>query len=191
MDFGLRTPVELRTRLTRTEVIDRLKRSVDEPSWWATMWGGSGMVGRVGPDRCWFENGSFRQRVARQLRLRFVDGPDGTVLRGEFVVPAIQLVPLIVFFGISGCMGLLALVHLLFGTGGDWRVLLLALAIPLGAFGILKFNLWMASRREAELVETIEELLKGPSRWVAGCDPFGEGEMVIRPKVREPRVWNR
>jgi hypothetical protein len=187
MNFGLSTPVELTTRLTRAEVIDRLTRSVDEPGWLYSFFGAFGLVGRVGQDGCWFENGSFLRRVARRLRLRYEDAADGTVLRGAFVFPAIHLIPLMIFFSISGLIGLLALMQLFSHRGGDWRVVLLTFGVPLAGLAVIRFNLWMARGPERELVETLTEILKGASHWVDGVNPF-EGEIVIRPKVGEPRV---
>jgi len=196
MNLGLRTPVELKTTLSRAEVIDRLSRSIDEPGWYFGWLGAFGTVGRVGTEHCWFENGSFFRRNNRRLTLNFRDAEGGTLLEGAFAIPRFQLFPL---FGVFGIVLFICAVSLIgfASTPARWSVSGLLLSISPGgiilfAFLILKFNLWIGRRNESELLEFLEEVLKVPPRWgrdgAAGPVPGG---IVIRPKVREPRVWNQ
>jgi hypothetical protein len=194
MKLGLATPVELKTNLSRPEVISRLKGAIDEPGAFFPWFGPFGLVGRVGPDRCWFANGSFFRRNNRILRLKYDDADAGTVLRGAFEIPVLQQIPLWFLLGIGTLMSVLFVFR--FATDArqwNWHGLLYSL-FPIGftllGFAMLKFNLWLSRGSELELIELLEEILKAPATWgkdgKEGAVPSG---LVIRPKARQPPLW--
>jgi len=194
MNLGLTTPVELKTNLSRAEAIDRLKRSVDQPRWFSFVLGGFGIVGVIGTDVCWFEDGGGMRRNNRRLVLNFRDLEGGTLLEGAFLFPRFRILPLLLFFIIALFMGAVSLFAFL-SAPANWALhslftSLLPCGIPLFGFLILKFNLWMGRGSEQMLLESLEQILRSPATW--GKDgkegPVPSG-LMIRPKVRQPRVW--
>ena len=185
MLIELRTPVAIQTNLSRAEVIDRLARSIASPGYMFPLFGPFGIVGRTGPEHCWIESGSFFRRTNRRLTLRYQDGAAGTILRGQFAVPTLQLIPIVAVFGMGTLMCLRFTVQILKSFLGDGTTLTLWEFTPFvflfAAYLMLKFNLWLARRSENRLIETIQDLLKGPPA-STGDTWSPHSEIVIRPR---------
>ncbi len=185
MFIELRTPVSIQTNLTRPEVIDRLTRSIEPPGYMFPIFGPLGTVGRTGPEQCWFESGSFFRRTNRRLTLTYHDGSTGTVLQGQFALPTLQLIPIFTVFGVGSLMCFffgIGILESLFGAGPP---LTLWQFTPFGmlfaAFLMLKFNLWLARRSEDELLEALQDVLKGSAASTErSWSPHSE--IVIRPR---------
>lgn len=184
MLLELRTPVRIETELSRAEVIARLTRSVEPPSFLFPLFGTSELVGVASSDRCWFENGSFyRRNKNRRLTLRYRDGTHGTILEGAFGLKTVQLISLIVGFSVAVLMCFLFTIDLVQGFSTPGPSLPLWKLAPFGmlvaGFVIARVNLSALQRSEAELVEMLQEILKGPPGRRGGVEPT---EVVIRPR---------
>lgn len=182
----LRTPVAVETNLSRAEVIDRLTRSIEPPGFMFPLFGPLGLVGRTGAESCWFESGSFFRKANRRLTLRYFDGAKGTTLRGEFALPTLQLIPIFAILAVGTLMCLLFTIEIIKSLGGHGEPLsvwqLTPYAFMIAGFFMLKFNLWFLRGSEKELLETIQDILKGPPS--SSVEPWPQEEIVIRPRPR-------
>jgi hypothetical protein len=69
------------------------------------------------------------------------------------------------------------------GHGGPLSVWQLTpYAFMIAGFFMLKFNLWFLRGSEKELLETIQDILKGPPS--SSVEPWPQEEIVIRPRPR-------
>jgi hypothetical protein len=178
MLLEMRTPVTIQTSLSRAEVIDRLTRSVEPPGPMFPFFGPLGLVGRTGPEHCWFENGSFFRKTNRRLTLRYQDALGGTILHGDFAFPTLQLIPIIAVIGVGTLMCLffgIGIVKSLVAIGPPlnlWRFT--PFAVLFTGLLMLKFTLGRLDGSERELVDLLHGILKGPAA--------STGEILIRPR---------